>query len=201
MQKIKQKLIEKKQQNNKQKNKVLIFHGWGSSKKDNWFPWLNKNLKKENFIVNVPNLPNSRFPKLNEWLDCAFDLEINEKTILVGHSLGSVLILRILENLDFKLKAVFLVSSFDVNLGIDEIKNFVDKPFNYEKIKKNCENIYILQSDNDKYIDLKIAENLAKKINAKLIIFHNKNHLSQGTSIKNNMYAFPELKELILKLK
>ncbi|MEM3374735.1 MAG: alpha/beta fold hydrolase [Candidatus Woesearchaeota archaeon] len=183
------------------RKKVLIFHGWGASSKSNWFPWLENELKNENFLVYVPDLPNSRFPKLNEWLDYAFDLGINENTILIGHSLGSVLILRILEKIDFKLKAVFLVSTFDVDLGISVIKNFVEKPFNYEKIKQNCENIYILQSDNDNYIHLDIAKELAKKIDARLIIFHNKDHLSQGTGIEKGFFTFKELKKMILDIK
>lgn len=175
--------------------KVIIFHGWGSSSKDNWFPYLADELKKKKVNVLVPDMPDSKEPKLGEWLKCAKDLKIEEDDILVGHSLGSVLILRLLEK--YKVKAAYLVSSFHVDLGIKQIEEFTKKEFDFKKIKKN--KVIMLSSDDDPYIRLSIAEELSKKLGCRLMVFHDKEHLSAGTVSHEDTdnFKFPELLALI----
>jgi uncharacterized protein len=174
--------------------KAVIFHGWVSTSQDNWFPWLKKELEKKDFDVIAPDLPDSQYPKQEKWLPIALKLtDYDEDTVLVGHSLGTCLIMRILENINKKVKAIFLVSAFDKDLGIKEIETFFFKPYDYEKIRKNAGKIYILNSDNDPYIPLNIAEELSKKLKGNLTVFHNKNHLSAGTGD----FKFPELLEMI----
>ena len=175
--------------------KAIIFHGWGSTSDDNWFPWLKKELEKKRFEVIAPDLPDSDYPKQDKWVATALKLtHYDENTILVGHSLGTCLIMRLLETFDKKVKAIFLVSAFDKDLGINEIEKFFYKRYNYEKIIKNAGKIYILNSDNDPYIPLNIAEQLSKKLKCKLTVFPNKEHLSAGT----DNFKFPELRDMIL---
>jgi uncharacterized protein len=175
--------------------KAVIFHGWGGNSQENWFPWLKKELEKKGFEVIVPDLPDSDYPKQDKWLPVALKLtDYDENTVLIGHSLGTGLIMRILERIDKKVKAIFLVSAFDVDLGIDEIETFFYKSYDYDKIKKNAGKIYILNSDNDPYVPLNVAEQLSKKLKSKFIAFHNKEHLSAGT----DNFKFPELRDMIL---
>ncbi len=172
--------------------KVVIFHGWGANSQSNWFPWLKKELEKHNLEVYCPDLPNSQFPEQEEWLHKVESLtEYDEDTILIGHSLGTVLILRLLEK--YKVNVAFLVAGFDRHLNIEEIKSFFKEPFDYNTIKNNAD-IYMLSSDNDPYIELDIAQNLSKTLGAELKVFNNKGHLSAGTK----KGEFPELLELIL---
>jgi uncharacterized protein len=175
--------------------KVIIFHGWGGNSHENWFPWLKKELKKEGIDVLCPDLPNSNHPNQQKWMDEAIKLSAyDEDTILVGHSLGAALILRLLEQNESKIKAAFLVSAFDRDLGISDIADFFRTKFEYKKIKKNAEKIFILQSDNDPYIKMHIAEELAEKLDCRLLIFNNKEHLSAGT----DNFTFKELRDMIL---
>ena len=176
--------------------KAVIFHGWGGNSNENWFPWLKKELEKKGFEVLVPDLPDSDFPKQDKWLPAALKLtDYDENTVLIGHSLGTCLIMRILENIHKKVKAIFLVSAFDRDLKIKEIETFFFKPYDYEKIIKNAGKIYILNSDNDPYIPLSIAEELSKKLKCGVKVFHNKEHLSSGTE----NFRFPELRDMIVK--
>ncbi len=175
--------------------KVVIFHGWGANSQNNWFPWLKGELEKHKIKVFCPDLPNTHYPKQKEWLEKALDLtEYDEKTILVGHSLGAALIMRILEKTNTQIKAAFLVSAFDEGLGIPEIASFFKFSFDYQKIKENCKKIFILNSDDDNYVPLEVAKALAKKLDCKLQIFHNKQHLSAGT----DNFMFKELRDMIL---
>jgi hypothetical protein len=175
--------------------KVIIFHGWGSTSEDNWFPWLAAELKKTHIKVLLPDLPNSQHPKEKDWINTALHLtKYDDETVLVGHSLGCVLIMRLLERLGKKIKAAFLVSGFDNDLGIPELKSFFERDFYYQLIKDNAGKIVMLNSDDDPSISMEVAERLAKNLDCQLIVYKNKGHLSGGTGDMR----FPELLEMIL---
>lgn len=175
------------------KNAVII-HGWGADSQSNWFPWIKNELEKTGFRVNVPDFPNTQNPVLSEWLEY-FEKEvtIDQNTIIIGHSLGVPFILRHLEQFSPS-RAAFLVSTFDKSLGIPEIENFVDKPFDWQKIKASCSKFFVINSDNDPYIPIQIGENLAKNLSTKLIVEHNGDHLSNP----DGMLGYPKLLQLIL---
>jgi predicted alpha/beta hydrolase family esterase len=175
--------------------KNVIFHGWTATSRDNWFPWMKRELEKKKLEVLIPDLPNTELPQEKEWLRAALKLTAyDEDTIVVGHSLGSILILRLLERLKTKVKAVFLVASFNEALDMTELSNFFEKPFNYEKIKKTAGKIYILSGDKDPYIPVESPKRLADNLNTRLIIIKGGDHLSEGTGD----CKFPELRDMIL---
>ncbi len=179
------------------KNAVII-HGWGADSKSNWFPWLKTELEKQGIRISVPDFPNSQNPVLSEWLHYfEKNVQVDQNTILIGHSLGVSFILHLLEHLppNKKIKAAFLVATFDRSLAIPEIENFVDKPFNWQKIKTLCKKFFVINSDNDPYIPIEIGENLAKNLDTKLIIEHNGEHLSNP----DGMLGYPKLLEHILR--
>jgi len=171
--------------------KIAVFHGWGSTSKDNWFPWLKNELEKKGHEVFCPDLPDTEFPDQDKWLKKAMEFKYDENTILVGHSSGSVLILHLL--MRFKVKAAYLVSAFLTTLGIDDIKALFKTEFDYEKIKSNAEKIVIMNSDDDPYIPLENVQDLQKKLDSSMIIFEKMEHLSAGT----DNFKFPELLSLI----
>ena len=178
---------------------AIIVHGWGADSQSNWFSWLAQELKKRGFSVQVPNFPNTNSPKLTEWLKFFEEnITINKDTILIGHSLGVPFILRFLEKLPEgqKIKAAFFVSGFERPLDCKEIENFVDKPFDWKKIRKGCEKFVVIHSDNDPYVPLQIGKDLAKSLNAELVIEHAADHLNAP----GGYLSYPKLLNLVLKI-
>lgn len=162
--------------------RVLILHGWGANSKSNWFPWLKKTLE-ERYVVYCPDLPNSFTPKLSEWLEAAKIARPFDETLsIVGHSLGSVLLLRLLEELGEKEKIdkAIIVSGFARDIGIPLIKGFVARPFKWEKIRKKARRFFVLHSDNDPVVPLELGKEVAQKLNAEMIIEKNGGHLNLG---------------------
>src|SRR3990167_3304586 len=92
--------------------KAIIIHGIGGSSRDNWLPWLSSELEKIGVEAIVPNFPRTNTPALKEWLSELSACEIDEGTIMVGHSLGTPLILAYLETAKKKIKAAFFVAGF-----------------------------------------------------------------------------------------
>lgn len=198
---------------NVQMKKAFIIHGWEATSESNWFPWLAQELRKKDFEVTAPNFPNTANPVLSEWLKEIGKAKL-ENSILIGHSLGAPFILRLLEKFASeslehmsggesikpvytnRVKAAFLVSAFDRSLGFNEIDNFVEESFSWEKIKNACEKFYIFQGENDPYIPLWIAEEMAKKLDAELIIEPNGDHLNAPAGF----LEYPKLLEKILSI-
>src|SRR3989338_1575400 len=144
--------------------RVLILHGWGGNSQSNWFPWLKEELEKKGVKVYCPDLPNSESPNQQEWLDAIRKAvgKFDESLSIVGHSLGAVSILRILESLEEneKIDKAILVSGFARNLIGNDIASFFEDGFNWEKIRKKANKIIEINSDNDPYVPLEEGEKL-----------------------------------------
>ncbi|MCX6742574.1 MAG: alpha/beta hydrolase [Candidatus Pacearchaeota archaeon] len=170
--------------------KFFIIHGAYGNPEENWFPWLKEELEKQGDIVFVPKFPTPENQSLENWMKVLKDYEkfIDENTIFVGHSIGVAFILNILEKSNKKVKACFFISGFLSLLGnsvFDKInKTFIDKGFNWKKIKNNCNKFYIFHSDNDPYVPLKKAENLTNKLGTKVIIVKNAGHFNEAAGYK-----------------
>ncbi|MBT3465570.1 serine hydrolase family protein [archaeon] len=180
---------------------IIIIHGAYGNPNENWFPWLKKELEKLGHNVYTPKFPTPKNQNLNNWLDVFIEFEkyIYEDTILIGHSLGSSFIINYLEQTNKKIKASFLVSSAIELLGnpkFDSInKTFVDKKFNWEKIKSNCNKFYVIHGDNDPHIPITHAYKLHENLNSNYLIIETGGHLNE----KAGFITFGILKEYIIK--
>lgn len=174
--------------------KILILHGMGSSPDNYWHPWIKKELTEKGYTVSAPQLPNTDEAKLSEWLPFILENEnIDEDTILISHSAGGPLILSILENLDFKIKQAILVSGF-----VDYPKTpTLQDSYNWEKIKKNCNEFIFINSDNDPWgCDDKQGRKMFDKLGGTLIIKQGEGHM--GSNHFGQPYKeFPFLLKLI----
>ena len=129
------------------KKNVFIFHGTEGHPKENWFPWLKEKLEAKGYKVFVPQFPSpSVIPsKISEWFDVFKNYEqyLNKETILIGHSLGGVFALRVLEKLKQPVKAVFLVGTpigAKPILNYDRDNSFSGFDFDWQNIKNKAKN-------------------------------------------------------------
>ena len=167
--------------------KIFIIHGAYGSPQENWFPWLKDKLEEKGHTVFVPNFPTPENQSLSSWMKVFEDNfnSIDEDTIFVGHSLGPAFILSILEKLSIlkPIRACFFVAGFIgllCNEEFDKInETFTKKEFDWEKIKKTCNNFYLFNSTNDPYVPLEKGEELAEKLNGELIKMDNAGHFNE----------------------
>ena len=180
--------------------KAIIFHGTEGSPEGNWFRWLERELTRNGIEVWLPKLPNADHPSLKEWTDfvfknCPFD--IDEKTILIGHSSGGILVLTVLQRLTKKVKAAFCVSAFRDNDFLKWTANsrLFDESFDFAKIKNHTNSLTFIQSDNDPYVPVEHAKYLAANTGGKLIIIPKQGHFNLENSPKYK--KFPQLLKMI----
>ena len=167
------------------KTNVFIFHGTEGYPEENWFPWLKQELEKANYNVIVPQFPTPPVvaAKISEWFDVLkkYEKQIDENTIFIGHSLGGIFTLRILEKLTHPIRATFLVGTA---IGIQPIinykrdQNFSGFDFNWDKIKSEAKHFEVFHSDNDPYVGLKNGEELAKNLGVELTFIPNAGHFN-----------------------
>jgi hypothetical protein len=182
--------------------KFFIIHGAYGNPEENWFPWLKKELEEQGHSVFVPKFPTPENQSLENWMKVLkkYEKDIDEDTIFIGHSIGSAFLLSILENISVKVKACFLISGFLNKLGnpkFDKInKTFIDKEFDWSKIKNNCNKFYVFHSDNDPYVPLKEAENLADKLGTKITLIKGAGHFNEAAGYKKFDLLLDYIKKL-----
>ena len=181
------------------KTNALIFHGTGGYPEENWFPWLKQQLEAKRLEVIVPHFPTPEGQSLQAWLDVLkpWMNKISSETILIGHSLGGIFTLKLLEILKQPVKLAVLVGT---PIGVGWIKNFEqDKSFagfdfDWEKIKSNSKKFIIYHSDNDPYVSLENGQELAKHLSVNLTFIPNAGHF-------NAKAGYTKFEDLLNKLK
>ncbi|MCA9392495.1 alpha/beta hydrolase [candidate division WWE3 bacterium] len=75
-----------------------------------WFPWLQKQLLIRGIHTETPEMPDAYQPDYEKWKNEFERFEVNDQTILVGHSCGGGFLVRWLTENAITLKTVILVA-------------------------------------------------------------------------------------------
>lgn len=172
--------------------KVVIVHGHEGKPDGNWFPWLKENLEKKSCKVYVPEFPTPE-DKLDKWMHVVKKVPVRN-SILVGHSLGVPFILNLLEK--EKAKAAFLAAGFTGSLDLEfnnQLQDIADREFDWDAIRQNCPRFFVLQGDNDEYVPVKKAQDLARNLGTDPILINGGGHLNEPAGFTE----FPQLLDLI----
>jgi uncharacterized protein len=172
---------------------VYLIHGSYGNPEENWFPWLKKELSDHQVIT--PMFPTPENQSFKNWLKRLPKLEPD--SIVIGHSLGPAFLLKLLET--NKVKAAFFVAPFVSpinNSDFDGMNKTFYREFNWNKIKENCGKFFIYHSDNDPYVPLEKAEEVAGNLDVTITIIHGAGHFNEASGYKQ----FPELLERIKKI-
>lgn len=189
--------------------RVVIVHYWDGNPKYCWYTTTKKRLEDIGFEVNVPEMPDTHFPKLSSWLPKLKETigRPDMDLYLVGHSLGCITILRYLEQLkdNEKIGGVVFVAGFtddlrNVDPVEDELKNFFETPILWNKIKPKANKFVVIHSDNDPYVSIKYGDIFKDKLGAELVIKHNMGHFSGPLDDPTSITSLPDVSEQILKI-
>jgi predicted alpha/beta hydrolase family esterase len=169
----------------------VIFHGSFGSPQENWFPQLSEKLESLDQSVLVPQFPvedwnavtknGPSVPLHNQSLKNWFAefeksvlplLKKDEKLCFIGHSLGPLFILHVVEKFNLSLDCAVFVSPFLEKLNKDwqiDAANgsFYKTTFDFDNLKKHIPVSYALYSDNDPYVDKKYSLQFIEKMGSK----------------------------------
>ena len=162
--------------------KVFIIHGFEGTPNGGWRPWLMGELERQEIYACALSMPTPENPVCKEWIDEIsrhIERNVKDEIYLVGHSLGTPAILRYLENAQARpILGAVLVSGPSEKNNNRKIDNFLEKNFNFEKIKSNCKEFYIIHGNNDRNVPVANAEFLSQNLSGELIVVKNGGHLN-----------------------
>jgi len=153
----------------------IILHGHSGKPTGGFRPWLKNELEKQNYHVSIPALPNTNNPEVKEQVEFVLkNQKFDKNTVLVGHSLGSVVALKVVENLESPIKKLILAAGFIEPKFKDEkrdIRNEYNWNFDFERIKRNVKKIIILRDSSDYAVPHEQADKIKEKIGGTIIDF------------------------------
>ena len=173
---------------------ILHWRGWNTN--ENWFPWLKEELKKLNYEVFAPNLPNTSSPKLSEQLSFIdlYSKNLKDNSLIFWHSLWCSLALNFINKHQINNSTIFLVAPVYYWLAKDIWKemlkykyDILDQYFNsfsdFETVN-NLNNKYIvLLSEDDPYINFEKAKKFYKNLKRVTFIeFIDKWHFNKASN-------------------
>ena len=182
---------------------VFIFHGTEGYPGENWFPWMKKELEARGCRVVVPQFPSPPVvpAKMDEWRAVlkGFEKFIDENTIFIGHSLGGLFLLRVLEKLSHPIRGACFVGT---PVGVLPVINytrdtsFSGYDFDWEALKKKARHFIVYHSDNDPYVSLGNGEKLAEKLGVRLSFVPQAGHFNT----KAGYTTFEALRDEVVKI-
>lgn len=159
---------------------VVLFHGYAEIPEMYWLPWVHKRLEDEGYQVWAPTLPDPLKPDLKKWIKAtaAQAKKWDENTIVIGHSMGGVLALRLLETVvKRRVRAVILVSApFASTLKFDWFMTFFGRPIDWAVTKTRAKSFVAIQSDNDPIVPADHAIRYQERLGARLVTTKSDGH-------------------------
>lgn len=182
------------------KNNYIIIHALGNTAKEYWYPWLKSQIESrgsECFTPTMPGLENMSYSTWASELDKIKD-KINDGTIVIGHSTGSVFLAHyLIENKLSVSKFIGVVSFNEANHnGEHEDWDKINESFfvsSLEDLKKYAKERICFYSPTDIY-DFKKLDDFANKVDAKKVIIEKAGHF---TAVTGYGKKFEEILEYI----
>jgi len=184
--------------------KFIIFHGAFGNPEENWFPSLKEKLEAIGQEVIIPQFPvddwdeitknGPTVPQKNQYLKnwiATFEPIVkrcasNEKICFIGHSLGPIFMLHVVEQFQLQLDSAIFVSPFMESLHskefwqFDHVNNsFYKTDFNRDNLKKRIPVSYVIYSEDDPYVDSKFPLKFANTLGSSVIPVVNAGHVSK----------------------
>ena len=185
--------------------RVIVLHGARGGPDTNWFPWLHAELERVGIEVLRPRFPTPEGQSLEAWLeayDHAVALLARASTVLVGHSLGATMALRLVEKATEPFSGLFLAAGFIGALGLPDYDSinasFFSSPFDWEGIgQRRGGACGCWAGDDDPYVPLSRSQELADHLGTPLEVVPGGGHLNGETGFT----TFPQVRDAILAIR
>lgn len=176
--------------------KVYIVHGYTASPDDHWFPWLETMLARQGIECIRLSMPNSDKPSPDSWLSYLNEqVQIDEKTVVVGHSLGCIAWLNFLSrNYLQPAGAVFVSGFYQPIERLSELTSFS----NLYAVSPALLDFksYVIAALDDDIVPHQYSDDLAKHLKSTYIRFNEGGHFLE----REGWTEFPLILTLILSL-
>lgn len=167
---------------------AVIVHGYGATPTDHWFQNVAGELGNRGVETTVPPMPNPTAPDPDSWAD-ALAKHLRERCIppgklhkvaLIGHSLGSLTILRLLTTLrpGWTLGRLVLVAGFAGRLPhLPELDGFATlSTVEVTRLAAHVSQVSVIRSDNDVIVPGEHTDPLARLLGTRSKVVAGQGH-------------------------
>jgi len=183
----------------KQLNCIIVHGCYGKSEQHpqnkHWTPWVKNKLLERGVKVETPEMPNPWAPVYKDFKKEFERYEVDENTILIGHSCGCAFLVRWLGESKNKVKKLILVAPWKI---VDKEDQFRPAFYNYpidEAIKDRVEEIVMFTADDEENAGKESLQVFHKALGGKIIELKGHGHYTlddMGTE------EFPELLKIVI---
>ena len=169
------------------KPRIILIHGAYGNPNENWFPHVYENFADSHELI-APTLPTPEGQTLKTWMSIVETqvLPFRDTDIIIGHSIGAALALRMLEKHNTQtgsITATALVSSFMSLLDNDAFdplnETFVSAECDWQTIKQRTGQVEVWHGDNDPYVPIELGRNIADRLQARFTTVENGGHINE----------------------
>lgn len=154
-------------------DKVTILHGYAMTPEKMWFPRLHAELERRGVGVAIPRLPDPLRPNYKKWMKAAlpYARSWTPSTMVIAHSLGGVLALRLLEHVvKVRIGALVLVSPpFTATVNVKPLVEFFERPIDWSRVRDMARGIVIIQAKDDPLVPPDHAVRYAEMLQAERV--------------------------------
>ncbi|MFT7824607.1 MAG: alpha/beta hydrolase [Sulfurimonas sp.] len=160
--------------------KVLILHGWGGSDTPHWQAELAAEIARDYGTVSFPLLDNCHFPSKNRWVKQVKQiLEEFKPDTVICHSLANTLWFWLCEEDTMqRVERLFMVSPPSLKTEEKTIKTFFPAPM---PAKLYAKKVRMIVSDNDPWVSVEEAEEIAAHYDIPLNVIENAGHINEDS--------------------
>jgi predicted alpha/beta hydrolase family esterase len=187
--------------------KCIIIHGCPSDEEKamnpetrtydkHWIPWTKKQLLSKNIETETPFMPSPWQPDYEKFKRTFEKYDVDENTILIGHSCGCAFLVRWLGETKRKIFKLILVAPWKIPDKDDRFrKEFYTYPID-ETIKERAKEIVMFTADDEEDDGKESLKIFHKSLGGEIIELKGRGHYTLG-DMKTE--EFPELIEVVLK--
>ena len=171
-------------------NVIFVPGNGGGSTKENWFPYVQRELEKLGVKVIAEQFPDPDLARAEYWLPFLESLGTDGESILIGHSSGALATMRYAESHTILGSVLVGVAYTDGGDPKEKASGYFDTPWDWEAIKRNQEWIIEFHSTDDPYISVAEARFVHEKLDSDYHEFTDRGHFFPAET-------FPELVEAV----
>ncbi|WP_371029992.1 RBBP9/YdeN family alpha/beta hydrolase [Pseudoclavibacter sp. JSM 162008] len=180
--------------------RVIIVHGFRANVDAHWFPWLRDALADRGIEATSVELPLPEAPNAADWeREVALALGTpDERTWIVGHSLGAVTSLRALAAQlgDWRLGGVVFVSGFTGTLDtLPDLDEYLAEEVDVERVADRIDTRVVIRSDDDTLVPPAASDALARRLSAEIRVQPGAGHFLEA----DGMTSLPVVLDALLQ--